>query len=418
MTKDHFETRLSLASRRPVKSHGYVNPKLVRGSTVLYPSCAARREIGKRRLEQEEIYGLYGTETHFALENVVAEIEGGTHCQIVSSGLAAITVPLLAWLKAGDHMLVPDSVYGPTRRFCDSVLARYGIATTYYDPLITEDRLAALLRPQTTVIFSESPGSHTFEVQDVPMLARVAHAHGAKLFMDNTWGIRTFQPFRHGVDVSIQALTKYVGGHSDIVLGAITVATDEDWAWLRAGALDLGQYASPDDCWLALRGARTLAVRLAEQERAALAVATWLAGRPELLRVLHPALPSCPGHEFWKRDFTGGCGLFGVVFQPDHDYDAVCAMADALRLFGIGASWGGYESLALPTTNTITRTEGTGRFGGEMLRLQIGLEHTDDLIADLEQGLAVLRGQARTACASPPCMAAELQDGFSPDGTA
>ncbi|MDD2876428.1 MAG: cystathionine beta-lyase [Acidiphilium sp.] len=410
MSNDHFETKLVLAGRRPVKSHGYVNPKLVRGSTVLYPSCADRREIGKRRLEQEEIYGLYGSETHFALEAVVSEIEGGTHCQIVSSGLAAITVPLLAFLKSGDHVLIPDSVYGPTRRFCDTVLVRYGVTTTYYDPMVIEPALRALIAPETKVIFAESPGSHSFEVQDVPMLSRVAHAHGAKLFMDNTWGICTFQPFRHGVDVSIQALTKYIGGHSDIVLGAITVATEQDWAWLRTGALDLGQYASPDDCWLALRGARTLNVRLDQQAANALTIARWLADRPEVQRVLHPALPSCPGHEFWKRDFTGACGLFGIVLNPTFDYGAVTAMVDSLRLFGIGASWGGYESLALPTSFTISRSEGTGSFGGEMLRLQIGLEHVNDLIADLEAGLSVLRGQAHITCSSPPCMAGELED--------
>ncbi|HEX7388836.1 MAG TPA: PLP-dependent transferase, partial [Acidiphilium sp.] len=213
MSNDRFETRLSLAARRPVKSHGFVNPKLARGSTVLYANVAERRAIGKRRLEQEEIYGLYGTETHFALERMVAEIEGGTHCQIVSSGLAAITVPLLAWMKSGDHLLVPDSVYGPTRTFCDTMLKRLGIETTYYDPMIGEAALETLIRPNTSVVFAESPGSHTFEVQDVPMLARVAHAHGAKVFMDNTWGIHSFQPFSHGVDVSIQSLTKYVGGH-------------------------------------------------------------------------------------------------------------------------------------------------------------------------------------------------------------
>lgn len=413
MSNDQFETRLTLAARRPVKSHGYVNPKLVRGSTVLYPSCADKREIGQRRLEQEEIYGLYGTETHFALETMIAEIEGGTHCQIVSSGLAAITVPLLAYLRSGDHILVPDSVYGPTRRFCDATLARYGMITSYYDPLLSEAALRGLIRPATKVVFAESPGSHSFEVQDVPMLARVAHASGAKIFMDNTWGIRTFQPFSHGVDVSIQALTKYIGGHSDIVLGAITVVSDADWAWLRPGALELGQYASPDDCWLALRGARTLGVRLDQQAANALTIAQWLATRPEVQRVLHPALPSCPGHEFWKRDFTGACGLFGIVFAPQFDYDAVTTMVDQLRLFGIGASWGGFESLALPTSFTITRTLGTGAFGGEMLRLQIGLEHVDDLIADLQAGLAVLRGQQRTVCASPPCIADEMQDLYS-----
>jgi cystathionine beta-lyase len=412
---DHPDTRLVHGARNPTKSHGFVNPKLVRGSTVLYTDCADRRETGKHRLEQTEIYGLYGSETHFALETMVAEIEGGTHCQIVGSGLAAVTVPLLAYLTAGDHLLVPDSVYGPTRRFCDTVLKRFGVATDYYDPMIAEAPLAALLTPETRVIFAESPGSHTFEVQDVPMLARVAHAHGARLFLDNTWGIGLFQPFRHGVDVSIQALTKYIGGHSDIILGAVTVASDEDWAWLRHGALDLGQYASPDDCWLALRGARTLNVRLRHQEESALAVARWFAGRPEVQRVLHPALPSCPGHEVWKRDFTGASGLFGVVFQPDHPYEAVTAMIDTLRLFGIGASWGGFESLVLPTSTSITRSAGTGNFGGEIARFQIGLEHVDDLIADLDAGLAMLRAQTVTACASPPCLAGELQDGYKPE---
>ncbi len=415
MTEHHPDTKLVHGARAPTKSHGFVNPKLVRGSTVLYEDCAQRREIGKRRLDQEEIYGLYGTETHFALENMVASIEGGSHCQIVSSGLAAITVPLLAYLKSGDHLLVPDSIYGPTRRFCDTTLRRFGVTTSYYDPLIEEADLVRLLQPQTRVIFVESPGSHTFEVQDVPMIARIGHEHGAKIFMDNTWGIHIFQPFRHGVDVSIQALTKYVGGHSDLVLGSITVNSDEDWEWLRTGALDLGQYASPDDCWLALRGARTLNVRLAHQERSALTIAQWLATRPEISQVLHPALPSCPGHAIWQRDFTGASGLFGIVFQPDYGYDAVTAMVDALKLFGIGASWGGYESLALPTSFTITRSEGTGRFGGEMLRLQIGLEHPEDLIADLTQGLAMLRSQTRTICASSPCLADEMQDLYRED---
>ena len=415
MTEHHADTKLVQAARAPTKSHGYVNPKLVRGSTVLYANCAQRREIGKKRLEQEQIYGLYGTETHFALERMVAQIEGGTHCQIVSSGLAAITVPLLAYLKAGDHVLVPDSIYGPTRRFCDTILRRFGVATSYYDPTLDETNFSLLLRDNTRVIMVESPGSHTFEVQDVPMIARVGHARGAKIFMDNTWGIQIFQPFQHGVDVSIQALTKYVGGHSDLVLGSVTVNSDEDWEWLRTGALDLGQYASPDDCWLALRGARTLGVRLAHQERVALTIARWLDQQPEVSRVLHPALPSCPGHTFWQRDFTGASGLFGIVFQPEFDYEAVTAMVDALRLFGIGASWGGFESLALPTSFTITRSEATGRFSGEMLRLQIGLEHENDLIADLAQGLAVLRGQARTVCASPPCLADEMQDIYRTD---
>jgi cystathionine beta-lyase len=413
--RDHLDTRLVHGARNATKSHGFVNPKLVRGSTVLYANCAERRETGKHRLEQVEIYGLYGSETHFALQNLVAEIEGGTHCQIVGSGLAAITVPLLAYLKAGDHLLMPDSVYGPTRRFCDTVLRRYGVSTDYYDPLISEEALEALITPETRVIFAESPGSHTFEVQDVPMLAAVAHRHGAKLFIDNTWGIGLFQPFRFGVDVSIQALTKYVGGHSDIILGAVTVASDEDWAWLRHGALDLGQYASPDDCWLALRGARTLNVRLRHQAANALRIAEWFASRPEVQRVLHPALPSCPGHEFFRRDFTGASGLFGIVLQPEYSDDGVTAMVDALRLFGIGASWGGFESLVLPSSFSITRSAGTGNFGGEMIRFQIGLEDVDDLIADLETGLAMLRAQTVTQCASPPCLADEMQDLYKQD---
>ncbi len=421
MTKrDHPDTRLVHGARTPTKSHGFVNPKLVRGSTVLYANCAERREIGKQRLEQTEIYGLYGSETHFALENLVAEIEGGTHCQIVGSGLAAVTVPLLAYLKAGDHLLITDSIYGPTRRFCDTVLQRFGVTTDYYDPLIDEASLAAQMTPATRVIFAESPGSHTFEVQDVPMLARVAHAHGAKLFLDNTWGIGLFKPFKHGADVSIQALTKYIGGHSDIILGAVTVATDEDWAWLRHGALDLGQYASPDDCWLALRGARTLNVRLRHQAANALRIATWFADRPEVRRVLHPALPSCPGHEFFMRDFTGASGLFGIVLQPEHSYEAAIAMIDALRLFGIGASWGGFESLVLPTSFTIIRTAGTASYGGEMIRFQIGLEDVDDLIADLAAGLTMLRSQQAVECASSPCLASpsganEMQDLYKPD---
>jgi cystathionine beta-lyase len=379
------------SGRASTKAHGYVNPKLVRGSTVLYPDIATKIALGPRRLEQVELYGLYGTETHFALERAVAEIEGGSHCQIVGSGLAACTTPLLAYLKAGDHLLLPDSVYGPTRTFADTLLARFGVTTTYYDPIVTEPQAAALFQPNTRVLFTESPGSHTFEVQDIPMLAKLAHARGALVFMDNTWGIHHFQPFTHGVDVSIQALTKYVGGHSDIILGGITVNSEADWAWLRRGALELGQYASPDDCWLALRGLRTLSLRLKAQYAAGLAIARWFAARGEVARVLHPALPSCPGHEFFRRDFTGGCGLFGVVFKPEFSAAALNAMIDALQLFGIGASWGGFESLVLPTAQSISRSAGTGVFEGHIARFHVGLEDPADLIADLEQGLAVMR---------------------------
>jgi cystathionine beta-lyase len=386
-----FFTRMSHAGRAGTRVHGFVNPPVVRGSTVLYPSCADRKAAAAKRFDQALTYGTQGGPNHHALEDVICEIEGGSRCQIVSTGLAAVTVPLLAFLKAGEHMLMPDSVYGPARGFADGMLARLGIETTYYDPCVDEGGIAALIRPNTKVVYTESPGSHSFEVQDIPAIARAAHARGAKVLMDNTWGIHHFQPFRHGVDVSIQALTKYVVGHSDVLLGAVTVNAEEDWHALRWAALQLGQYASPDDCWLALRGVRTMPVRLERQSASALAVASWLAARPEVLRVLHPALPGAPGHEIWKRDFTGACSLFGVVFRPEYSIEASWAFVDSLTLFGIGASWGGYESLALPTTGFITRTATSADLGGPAVRLHIGLEDTADLIADLEAGLSVLR---------------------------
>ncbi|MBV8912846.1 MAG: cystathionine beta-lyase [Acetobacteraceae bacterium] len=386
-----FATRLSHAGRAGTKVHGFVNPPVYRGSTMLHTDCADRIAFGAKRLEQAEVYGVMGNATHHALENVIAEIEGGTRCQIVSSGLAAVTTPLLSYLKSGEHCLMPDSVYGPARAFANGMLRHLGIETTFYDPVIDAAGLEALMRPNTTVLYLESPGSHTFEVQDVPALAEVAHRRGAKVLMDNTWGIHHFQPFRHGVDVSIQALTKYPVGHSDVLLGAVTVATPQDWERVRLGALALGQYASPDDCWLCLRGLRTMNVRLQHQMKSALEVAAWLQGRPEVRTVLYPALPGAPGHEIWNRDFTGACSLFGVVFQPEFTSEATQAMIDSLQLFGIGASWGGFESLALPTTGFLTRTAGSGEFGGPVVRLHIGLEDPADLIADLDQAIAFMR---------------------------
>ena len=385
-----FFTRLSHAGRAGTHVHGFVNPAVHRGSTVLQADAKARREAGDHRFDQHMIYGTLGGPTHWPLEDVVAEIEGGSRCQLVSTGLSAVTTPLLAFLAAGDHLLMPDSCYGPARGFCENMLARFGVSTTFYDPSIDAAGIAGLFQPSTKVLYTESPGSQTFEVQDIPALAAVAHARGARVLMDNTWGIHFFQPFKHGVDVSIQALTKYVGGHSDILLGSITTNCEEDWKTVRTAALLLGQYASPDDCWLALRGVRTMAVRLERQQASGLEVARWLQGRPEVLRVLHPALPGSPGHDIWKRDFTGSCSLFGVVFQPSFTPAAVEASIESLALFGMGASWGGYESLALPVT--VTRTAGTGDFGGPLARLHVGLEAPADLIADLEKALAVLRG--------------------------
>ncbi len=387
-----FFTRLSHAGRAGTNVRGFVNVPVHRGSTMLYASMSERTNAANERFEQKAHYGTGGSATHWALENMVAEIEGGTRCQIVSTGLAAVTVPLLAYLKAGEHVLMPDSCYGPARSFCDNFLSRMGISTTYYDPCITAEAIEALFQANTTVLYLESPGSHTFEVQDVPALSAVAKRKGAKVLMDNTWGIHHFQPFKHGVDVSIQALTKYVVGHSDVLLGSITVNSREDWERVKGTSNILGQYASPDDCWLALRGARTMGVRMDRQEKSAVEVASWLRTRPEVKAVLHPALPGAPGHEIWKRDFTGACSLFGVVFREDVSRESVHAMAEALQLFGKGASWGGFESLALPT-GSITRTAGSGNFGGEMLRLHVGLEDVDDLKADLEQGLTVLNAR-------------------------
>ncbi len=382
-------TRLSHNGRAGTHVHGFVNPPVYRGSTVLYPDMAARRASGSKRLEQALIYGVMGTPTHWPLENVVADIEGGTRCQIVNSGLAACTVPLLAYLGTGDHLLLPDSVYGPVRGFADNLLARMGIETTYYDPCIDAAGIAPLFKANTKVLYLESPGSHTFEVQDVPGLAAVAKARGAKVLMDNTWGIHHFQPFTKGVDVSLQALTKYVVGHSDVLLGSITTNSDEDWERVRLTSNQLGMFASPDDCWLALRGVRTMAVRMERQEKSAIEVATWLATRPEVKEVLHPALPGARGHDIWKRDFTGACSLFGVVFQPGFAPEKIDAVAEALQLFGMGASWGGFESLALPSAGQ-NRTAGTGDFGGPAMRLHVGLEHPADLIADLEQAMKKL----------------------------
>lgn len=383
-------TRLSHAGRAGTKTHGFVNPPLYRGSTVLYENMAQRREFLRSRFDQALTYGLNGSATHHALENVIAEVEGGTRCQIVSTGLAAITVPLLAYLGSGDHLLMPDSVYGPARTFCDTLLKRMGVATTYYPPEALPDELAPLFRSDTRVLYLESPGSHSFEVQDVPALASLAHARGVAVLMDNTWGIHAFQPFAHGVDVSIQALTKYAVGHSDVLLGSITVREDSHWHKVRDAALVLGQYASPDDCWLALRGLRTMAVRLDRQMQSGLEVAAWFSARPEVLRVLHPALPGAPGHELWKRDFTGACSLFGVVFQPHISVEATHRMVDALKLFGIGASWGGYESLALPTTGFVARTARKLDFGGPIVRFHIGLEDTADLISDLDAAMSTM----------------------------
>jgi cysteine-S-conjugate beta-lyase len=389
--KRGFRTTLSHVGRITKKQHGFVNPPLLRGSTVLVPTVAERKALQAQRGAQVLTYGTGGSPTHWALEEAMAAIEGGTRCYVVSTGLAAVTTPLLAFLKTGDHMLMPDHVYGPARNFASTMLKDLGIETTFYVPEATESDIRGLMRPNTKVVYTESPGSHTFEVQDVPAIARAAHAGGAKVFMDNTWGIHHFQPFKHGVDVSIQAATKYPAGHSDVLIGTITVNNETDWLQLHTAARTLGQYASPDDCWLTLRGIRTMAVRLAAQMESAIQVAHWLRGQPEVAQVLHPALPGAPGHDIWRRDFTGACSLFGVEFKPSFTPEDTHRFVEALDLFGIGASWGGYESLAVPTTGFVTRTADGGKaFQGPIVRLHIGLEDVDDLTADLRQGLDVM----------------------------
>jgi cystathionine beta-lyase len=388
-------TKFAHTGRAGSRTPGFVNPPVHRGSTMLYESCAEYRAQSERRLERGPLYGIHGSPTHHALEDMVAGIEGGTRCHILSSGLAAVTTALLAYLSNGDHALVTDSVYGPTRAFCRGMLARLGVTVSFYDPCIDQAGLAALMQPNTRVVYGESPGSLSFDMQDIPALARAAHAHGAKLLVDNTWGIQAFQPFAHGADVSIQALTKYVAGHSDTLLGAITVASPDDWVRVRDTADELGHYASPDDCWLALRGARTLGLRLERQFQSGLTVATWLAARPEVAQILHPALPGAPGHALWQRDFTGGCSLFGVVFAPQITPAAVCALIDGLTLFGIGSSWGGFESLMTATSGYLRR--GGPGCGAATARIHVGLEDPDDLIADLAQSFERLSANAELA---------------------
>jgi cystathionine beta-lyase len=377
-------TRAVIAGREPEEQFGFVNTPIYRGSTVLYPDVATLKGPRPRFS-----YGTKGTPTTEALEKAWTEIAGAAGTVLAPTGLAAISLALMTALKAGDHLLVTDSAYQPTRTFCNSVLKRMGVETEYYDPLIGGE-ITRLFRPNTTTILVEAPGSQSFEMQDVPAIARAAHAAGCVVMMDNTWGIHHFMPFQHGVDVSIQALTKYVGGHSDVLLGSITVNSEKDYEIVRGAASQMGHFAAPDDCWLALRGARTMPIRLKQQEKSGLEVAHWFENRPEVQSVLHPALPSHPQHALWKRDFTGACSLFGVVFKPHYTEADIFKFIDSLKLFGIGASWGGFESLALPTTGFITRTATSPDLGGFTVRIHIGLEDVGDLIADLTQGLATL----------------------------
>ena len=388
------DTKLSVLGRDPLANHGVVNPPVYHASTVLFPTVKALKDPANKA-PGKVYYGRYGTPTTFALEEAVAAIEGGYRSVIVGSGKAAVVCALLAFLNAGDHLLMVDSAYSPSRQFAEKTMARFGIAVDFYDPLITPHDLAHLIKPNTRVLFLESPGSITFEVQDVPALSRIAKAAGLAVLIDNTWASPLFfDPFAHGVDVSIQAGTKYIVGHSDAMLGLIT-GTEESYPALRRAFEELGFSAGPDDVYLALRGLRTLGVRLRRHQEVATELATWFKTRPEVQRVLYPALPDDPGHALWKRDFKGASGLFGVVLKPVSS-DAVAAMLDGLKLFGMGYSWGGYESLVVPAEPHLLRAD-PSRWDPRcpMLRFHAGLEDPADLIADLEEGFARLNRAAR-----------------------
>ena len=377
------ETTLVTAGRDTKAQKGFVNPPVVHGSTVLYPTA---EDLHAHRGEYQ--YGRRGTPTTKALQQALMALEG-PQCAgvgIAPSGLSAITTTLLAVLKAGDHLLVCDNAYRPTRNFCDGLLAGYGVETTYFDPLIGAG-VAELFKPNTKAILLEAPGSQSFEMPDIPAIAAVAHGRGALVIDDNTWATPLFhRSLDQGVDISMQAATKYIGGHSDIMFGTIS-ANAKAWPLVAETIRLLGVCAGPDDVFLALRGLRTLAVRLAQHHRSAFEMARWLATRPEVVRVLHPALESDPGHAIWKRDFTGASGLFSIVLKPAPQ-KAVDALLDAVTLFGMGFSWGGFESLVIPFDCTPYRSATKWAPGGPTLRFHIGLENVEDLKSDLERGFA------------------------------
>ncbi len=379
------ETRLAGAGRRREWTGGIVNPPVYRASTVLFDSVADLASANPPR-EGRLHYGRNGTPTHWALTEALTEMEpGAAGTRLFPSGAAAVAGALLAGPGAGDELLMVDSVYGPTRIFCDTVLKRCGIATRYYDPLVGEG-IEALIGDRTRAIFMESPGSLTFEVQDVPGICAIAKRRGIATLLDNTWATPLFFPaIAAGVDLAILACTKYVVGHSDAMIGSVTAIPDRMKA-LDQTARSLGQTASPDDAWLASRGLRTLVVRLKQHQESALRVAQWLGEQPQVARVLHPALPSCPGHELWRRDFSGSSGLFSFALAGG-DSAARARLIDSLELFGIGYSWGGFESLALPVDPQPIRTASACAFEGPLVRLQIGLEDPQDLIDDLSAAL-------------------------------
>ncbi|ESP90960.1 cystathionine beta-lyase [Pseudoalteromonas luteoviolacea] len=380
-------TKLASAGRKPQYTQGTVNPVVQRASTVVFDSVADMHEAIKERGNRTLFYGRRGTNTHYALQDALTELENGAGCALYPSGAAAISQSLLSFLKSGDHLLMVDTAYEPTRDLCDKILSGLGITTTYYDPMIGAG-IKDLIQENTKVLFLESPGSITMEVQDVPALVKEAKAHGLITMLDNTYGNGWhYRPLEHGVDISIQAATKYIVGHSDVMMG-VAVANEEYWPVLRENSYLLGQCTSADDAYLALRGLRTMPVRLQQHEKSALAVAKWVEKHPLVDHVRHPALPSNPGHEHFKRDFDGSNGLFSFVMKTGNQ-KAINRFLDSLHHFKMGFSWGGFESLVTANRSMAALRTTTGWEHGPIIRLHIGLEDVEDLIADLEQALAV-----------------------------
>ena len=384
LAKAGVNTRLGHIGHTPSDYYGFVNPPVVHASTVLFPNAKTMETR-----EQKYTYGTRGTPTTDALCEAIDALEGSAGTILVPSGLAAVTVPFLGFLSAGDHALIVDSVYFPTRHFCDTMLKRLGVSVEYYDPMIGAG-IESLIKPNTRLVHTEAPGSNTFEMQDISAISAVAHRHGCVVTMDNTWATPLyFKPLDHGVDISIHAATKYPSGHSDVLMGTVS-ANAAHWEQLKETNITLGVCGSPDDSYQILRGLRTMGVRLDRHQESTLAIATWLEEREDVARVLHPALQSFPGHELWKRDFTGSSGIFSIVLKaesPDRFKSKAHAFLDALSLFGLGYSWGGYESLAVHVGLSDRRickapTE------GPVIRLQIGLEDVADIRRDIEAGLA------------------------------
>lgn len=388
------ETLLAHLGREPNTPFGLVNPPVCHASTILFETLAEYEVKDRSQAQGTMSYGRAGTPTSFALEEAVAALEGGHRSFLLCSGLAAVTVGLLSVVESGGHALVTDTAYAPSRRFCDGLLARLGVEVEYYDPLIGAG-IEGLFRANTQAVFIESPGSLTFEVQDVPAIAAAAKAAGVRTVMDNTWAtFLYFKPLDHGIDVSVQSGTKYLVGHSDAMFGVITCG-EEIEPRVRSTVKQLGQCAGPDDVYLALRGLRTMAVRLARHQDTALALCRWLAERPEVERVLYPALPGDPGHEIWRRDFTGASGLFGFVLAQPYSSAQLGALVDELALFGIGSSWGGFESLMIRGYPEKIRTAAPWSAPGPTMRIHAGLEDPGDLIADLEAGFERLARAGR-----------------------